>query len=158
MKTKKTMVGIILLFVSYFLLPIAQGQGAMNFLYNAKSGKLIQDPTERTKEQILKASNKEAEEAEYQMITLTPAEEAQVRSGDLTVVVEKGILVKRAVVKIITENQKAKQELKAYILTAFPELTDASELTVEEVKKHTTIGGDAKAILYQAIMNGDFNE
>ena len=72
MKTKKTMVGIILLFVSYFLLPIAQGQGAMNFLYNAKSGKLIQDPTERTKEQILKASNKEAEEAEYQMITLTP--------------------------------------------------------------------------------------
>lgn len=54
---------------------------------------------------------------------------------------------------ILTEKQKAKKELKAYVLSMFPELTDAKDLTVLMVK-NSTLASSIKGILYKAIMDG----
>ena len=53
---------------------------------------------------------------------------------------------------ILTEEQKAKQELKAYILSVFPKLTDVKDLTVLMVK-NSTLAPSIKGILYKAIMD-----
>ena len=142
-------VSVVSLLLAFFpLFSFAKQQ----ILYNPSTNHWVQDSTNRTKIEILKTLNKESEEANYQMITLTPKEEAEVLAGDLTVVVKDGILVKEALVKTPTEEQKAKQELKTYVLSVFPELTGTKDLTVLIVK-NSTLPPSIKGMLYKAIMD-----
>ena len=121
-------------------------------LYNPGTNHWVQDPTDRTKVEILKTLNKEAEEANYQMITLTLEEESQYKTGDLIVIVENGVLVKKTIIKTFTEEQKAKKELKAYVLSVFPELIDTKDLTVLMIK-NSTLASSIKVILFKAVMD-----
>lgn len=127
---------------------------SMNFLYNSDTGHSIQDNSDRTEIEILKTLNKEEEEGNYQMIRLTSEEEKQIGEGTLTVVVEGGLLIKKVVVNIITEAQKAKAELKAYVLSVFPDLINVKDLTTDKVK-NSTLAPSIKAVLYNAIINRD---
>ena len=121
-------------FFLVFLFPFTST--AYQYLYNPITNHRIEDGTNRTKLEILIASGLANQAVDYQIIILTSEEEEQVLSGDLTVVVENGVLVKKVVEKISTEQQQAAQAFEQLILTEFPQITKVEDLTPKMIDQY----------------------